>query len=602
MKTERSTKEIITRFFEPVDGYRKEYMQASAVAATYFLFDIYTILVLQHIASSFQSWEVSGIPKVILIYALAQSWFFIRKRIVRDYWWVTIKRFSYRNTMRTYLKKYIHLDNTAVEKIGTGKLMWIIQGWALQQMDAHNELNFVVTELIIKLLFALYLVRQTNPLFVLAFILLQALVYAWVAYADKFANWWRKIRKENDLDIWRVFVRILQNKQEVLGSGKIDYEIEKITSLIDENLWFNKHVNNYVRWMFNIPLMLIILLTITIMVYTYQSILSWTFDFWLFTGLSALLWYLQQLMLKSTKTFQNITKNFTHIEKMWDFFDSTLVMQWYDQGNDYIHTNGFIDLKNIWFSYDSGEKVFESFSLQIAGWKRTALVWISGSWKSTLVKMIAWYISPDQGEIIIDGQDLSSISMKSYFSSVWYLTQEPSVFDGTILENLTYGIEDTSLESLPTAKPLRAGSHEKDHKPNISQLLQKAISSANCEFIYDLPDWLETEIGERWIRLSWGQRQRLAIAKIFLKNPNILILDEPTSALDSFSEEAISTAMHNLFTWRTVIIIAHRLQTVKEADDIILLEKGQVKERGTHHELVALWKNYAKMLKLQSGF
>lgn len=125
---------------------------------------------------------------------------------------------------------------------------------------------------------------------------------------------------------------------------------------------------------------------------------------------------------------------------------------------------------------------------------------------------------------------------------------------------------------------------------------------AKCEFIYDLPQWVDTEIGERGIRLSGGQRQRLAIAKIFLKDPEIIILDEPTSALDSFSEEAITEAMHNLFENRTVIIIAHRLQTVKHADDIIVLDHGEVVERGTHHELVSQSGSYATMLELQSGF
>jgi len=132
--------------------------------------------------------------------------------------------------------------------------------------------------------------------------------------------------------------------------------------------------------------------------------------------------------------------------------------------------------------------------------------------------------------------------------------------------------------------------------------LNKIIRLAKCEFIYDLVDWRETEIGERWVRLSWGQRQRLAIAKIMLKDPKIIILDEPTSALDSFSEEQITKAMKNLFKWRTVVIIAHRLQTVKHADDIILIENGEIKERGTHKWLVKLKGQYSKMLELQSWF
>jgi len=124
--------------------------------------------------------------------------------------------------------------------------------------------------------------------------------------------------------------------------------------------------------------------------------------------------------------------------------------------------------------------------------------------------------------------------------------------------------------------------------------VRKAIKLSKCEFIYDLPDGLKTEIGERWVRLSWGQRQRLAIAKIFLKNPEIILLDEPTSALDSFSEEAITEAMHNLFEHRTVIIIAHRLQTVKEADDIIVFDEWKIVERWTHKSLISHKGKYNK--------
>jgi len=128
------------------------------------------------------------------------------------------------------------------------------------------------------------------------------------------------------------------------------------------------------------------------------------------------------------------------------------------------------------------------------------------------------------------------------------------------------------------------------------------IKQSKCEFIYDLPSGIDTEIGERGVRLSWWQRQRLAIAKIFLKDPKIIILDEPTSALDSFSEEAITQAMNNLFKWRTVIIIAHRLQTVKHADDILVIEDWKIIERWNHNNLVALWWAYATMLELQSWF
>ena len=264
----------------------------------------------------------------------------------------------------------------------------------------------------------------------------------------------------------------------------------------------------------------------------------------------------------------------------------------YEEWSDFSHHNWSVQLKDIQYAYDD-TYIFDDFSLDIAWGKKTALVGVSGSGKSTLVKLIAGYIHTDKGQVVIDDQMLpwghkeDHISLKSYYKHIGYLTQEPMVFDGTMWENLTYAL-DSEVDDMG--------------KDELLEKVDQAIQAAKCEFIYDFKNWLETEIGERWIRLSGWQKQRLAIAKIFLKDPQIVILDEPTSALDSFSEEAITQAMHNLFEWRTVIIIAHRLQTVKAADDIILLEEGSVVERGTHDELVEKWWQYAKMLELQSWF
>ena len=196
------------------------------------------------------------------------------------------------------------------------------------------------------------------------------------------------------------------------------------------------------------------------------------------------------------------------------------------------------------------------------------------------MKLIAWYIIPNGWEIFVDEQNIHQVNIYDYYSNIWFLTQDPSVFDGTIYENLVY-----SLNNQPT-----------------DDQLKKVIKSAKCEFIYDFSEWLQTEIWERGVRLSWWQKQRLAIAKIMLKNPNIILLDEPTSALDSFNEEEISQALNNLFKWKTVIIVAHRLQTVKSADRILLFENWKVVEDWTHQSLIKKNWKYKRMLDLQTGF
>jgi len=360
--------------------------------------------------------------------------------------------------------------------------------------------------------------------------------------------------------------------------------------------------------MFNIPLLVVQWFTWVILIHTYYSLNQWTFDLWVFTSLVSMTGYLIPLMLTSTNTFKVMTDSFVHVQKLWNFFDTSDVMTWYDTGKEFVFGQWNIEFDAITFGYQqetsldtttknhvdqhsqnsqSGQ-VFQNFSLTIQWWKKTALVWMSWSWKTTLIKLIAGYMQVDWWEVRIDGQAMQDVSLRSYFGHIWYLTQEPSIFDWSIRENLVYGLQD-DIDV---------------------QTIAEAIQLAKCEFVYDFADWLETQIGERGVRLSWWQRQRLAIAKIFLKNPQIILLDEPTSALDSFSEEAITEAMHTLFAGRTVIIVAHRLQTVKQADEILLFWKNPsdvdggsiILERWTHDELVALGWAYAKMLALQAGF
>ena len=184
---------------------------------------------------------------------------------------------------------------------------------------------------------------------------------------------------------------------------------------------------------------------------------------------------------------------------------------------------------------------------------------MSSGGKTTLMKIIAGYLRPTSGSVKVFGNDIAHTALSTFYPHIGYLTQDPSVFDGTIRENL--------LSALSGVNSLHI--HSSDH---YDEHLRSALKRAQCDFVFDMDNGMDIEIGERGIQLSGGQKQRLAIAKIFLKDPDIILLDEPTSALDSFSEEQITKALHALFHGRTVIVIAHRLQTVKNADDIIVIE------------------------------
>ncbi len=203
----------------------------------------------------------------------------------------------------------------------------------------------------------------------------------------------------------------------------------------------------------------------------------------------------------------------------------------------------------------------------------------SGSGKSTLVKLLFRFYDVDSGNININGQDISQVSQESLRSHIGIVPQDTVLFNDTLFNNVQYGC--------PTA--------------NKEEVL-KAIELAHLsEFIGSLPDGLETVVGERGLKLSGGEKQRVAIARTILKNPQILVFDEATSSLDSHSEQAILTAINEVAKSRTSLVIAHRLSTIIDSDNIIVMSHGEIIEQGNHQQLLALEGQYSKMWQLQQS-
>jgi len=376
----------------------------------------------------------------------------------------------------------------------------------------------------------------------------------------------------------RMYVRWIMSKFEIQQQGKYDFEIQKRKDMNDVRYRYKYKEKQEQAFGYDTFALVIDLFLLTITWIISVGIFHGTYtvgDFVLLTWLTLLF---QREMIGLQMDARTALDSTIHIEKLMDTFADMKSSKNHSEWDPFHYKKGDISIQNLTYGYTE-YNVLTNFSLDIVGSQKTALVGVSGSGKSTIIKLLAWYLTPNEGIITIDGQNLEDIALKNYYKHIGYLTQDPSVFDGTVYENLVYAL---------------------DYVPS-SEEIQKAIDMAQCDFFADFPDGLQTEIGEKWIRLSWGQRQRLAIAKIFLKDPEIILLDEPTSALDSISEEKIAQALHILFKGRTVVVIAHRLQTVKEADDIIVLEEGKIIERGNHKTLIKHKGKYAKMLELQGG-
>ena len=236
-----------------------------------------------------------------------------------------------------------------------------------------------------------------------------------------------------------------------------------------------------------------------------------------------------------------------------------------------------IQINDVSFEYESDDTVLKNISFDIEKGSAVALVGSSGSGNSTLADLIPRFYDVNQGAIEIDGQDIRHVTLNSLRRLMGIVTQETILFNDTIRANIAYGQKNI------------------DDK----QVIAAATAANALEFIEELPEGLNTVIGEKGVKLSGGQKQRLAIARAIMKNPPILILDEATSALDTESERLVQEALGTLMTDRTVLVIAHRLSTVTNADNIIVLEKGQIKEMGTHDELIKKNGLYSNLYTVQ---
>src|SRR2546428_2453599 len=240
---------------------------------------------------------------------------------------------------------------------------------------------------------------------------------------------------------------------------------------------------------------------------------------------------------------------------------------------------GTVSFENVTFEYETGKPVLRGVDLDAVPGAVTALVGSSGSGKSTLIGLVAAFAKPTAGQVYVDGVDLSHVRLGSYRSQLGVVLQDNFLFDGTIKENILFGRPAASDEEV---------------------LLAAQVARVD-EFAFKMEKGLDTVVGERGVKLSGGQRQRVAIARAILADPRILILDEATSSLDTESEAMIQEGLAALMTGRTTFVIAHRLSTVRGADQILVLEEGMIVERGTHAELLARAGRYFDLYTRQAG-
>ena len=275
-----------------------------------------------------------------------------------------------------------------------------------------------------------------------------------------------------------------------------------------------------------------------------------------------------------------ITEAFAGLDRIREILDTPTELD-EDETRAAVDTiKGDVAFDDVWFEYNEGQPVLRGVSFEAPAGTTTALVGSSGSGKSTLISIVMAFNRPTKGRVLIDGQDLADLRLMDYRDQLASVLQENFLFDGTIAANVGYAKPGATLEEI-----------------------KDACRIAHCdEFISQFPQGYDTIVGERGIKLSGGQRQRVSIARAILANPRILILDEATSSLDSESEQMIQDGLRRLRSGRTSFVIAHRLSTIRSADQILVIEAGQIVERGTHGELLAIGGRYRQLYDKQYSF
>lgn len=278
-----------------------------------------------------------------------------------------------------------------------------------------------------------------------------------------------------------------------------------------------------------------------------------------------------------TRVIGNIQKALAAAQRVFMIIDMPEEIAESRDAKQLPEVSGKVEFQNVSFAYDDKGNVITDLSFSVKPGEVIAIVGPSGAGKSTIANLLPRFYDVNKGDIKIDGHSVREVTLDSLREQVGIVPQETMLFNGSVYNNILYGRLDATKEEI-----------------------EAAAKAANAhDFIMQLTDGYETKLGDRGVNLSGGQRQRIAIARAILKNPRILILDEATSALDTESERVVQEALDRLMVGRTSLVIAHRLSTVKNADKILVLEKGNLVESGTHDELLALDGLYAHLYKIQ---
>ena len=480
------------------------------------------------------------------------------------------------------IKAYSHLqklDLAFFENDSSGRLLTVLND-DINQLErfldhgANQILQLIITVVVIRGAMAII----SPGVALLSFLPIPIILWGSINFQKKLAPKYREVR-ERAGDIAARLSNNLGGMLTIKSFATESWELEKIKN--DSNAYRNSNRKAIKLSAAFIPLIRFAILFAFVAILLVGGLKAWrgempigTYSFLVFIT-QRLLWPLTTL----GHTLDEYQRSMASTNRVLDLIDTPIKIS---SGTKNINPNkilGRVEFENVEFNYKGRQPIISKFNLKISAGKTIGIVGATGSGKSTIIKLLLRLYQIKQGKIKLDGDNIDSIDLKDLRRCIALVSQDVYLFHGTVGENIAYGSPAASDEKIRNAAKLAEAT----------------------EFIENLPNKYNTLVGERGQRLSGGQRQRIALARAILKNAPILILDEATAAVDNETEAAIQRSLSKITKNRTTIVIAHRLSTVRNADEIIVLEKGQIVESGIHEMLISKNGPYSDLWKVQAG-
>jgi len=478
-------------------------------------------------------------------------------------------------TLKVY-DKYQELSMRYYQDKQTGQLMSrMVNDTRLLEVLIAHSLPDLITNVLVIIGVAIMIFMIDPFLALLTLIPVPFVVFVSSFFSKKVAPLFR-INQEVLGDLNGVLQDNLSGMKEIQAFGKENYEHEKMLKNTDYYSFVNIRANK-ANAIFH-PSVEFLTSLGTVIVVGVGGMLAMngqvsTSDI---VGFFVYLSLFYQPLAILARLVEDVQTSLAGARRVAEVLDSESEIQQSPDAYDLENIEGNISFENVSFDYINGEHVLNDISFSVKKGEMIALVGPTGVGKTTIVSLLERFYDPLAGRVCIDGHDIKDVTLQSLRKNISLVLQDVFLFNGTIEENIAYGVENCTREDVIAA----------------------AKAASADDFISKMPKGYDTMVGERGVRLSGGQKQRIAIARAVLRNTPILVLDEATSSVDTETEANIQSAIENLAGSRTIIVIAHRLSTVMRADNIVVLEKGKIVEEGSHNELFEKNGLYAKMCKI----